>query len=164
MFAGFSLGPVYSPQVAEGARASLTEFAWGALNIVVLVAYYLRASGPVADGRHPARQPLDHDLHGLRHGDPLLRSGRRGIVLVRRHPGKFAAAAVPGLAAHRSSLRISTTACDAQDSSGACGSPRRPGSRRGHPRGGVAAHRHWHRIASNAQLTIKSPGASLPAR
>jgi hypothetical protein len=44
-FAGFSLGPVYSPQVAEGARASLTEFAWGALNIVVLVAYYLRGWG-----------------------------------------------------------------------------------------------------------------------
>src|SRR5260370_17356016 len=43
--AGFSLGPVYSPQAAEGARASLTEFAWGALNIVVLVAYYLRALG-----------------------------------------------------------------------------------------------------------------------
>lgn len=44
-FAGFSLGPVYSPQVAEGARASLTEFAWGALNIVVLVAYVLRSWG-----------------------------------------------------------------------------------------------------------------------
>jgi len=42
-FAGFSLGPVYSPQVAEGARRSLTEFAWGALNIACLVAYYLRA-------------------------------------------------------------------------------------------------------------------------
>jgi hypothetical protein len=42
MFAGFSLGPVYSPQVAEGARMSLTEFAWAALNIVGLIAYVLR--------------------------------------------------------------------------------------------------------------------------
>src|SRR5207245_815579 len=42
-FAGFSLGPVYSPQVADAARRSLTEFAWGALNVACLVAYYLRA-------------------------------------------------------------------------------------------------------------------------
>ncbi len=41
-FAGFSLGPVYSAQVAEGARMSLTEFAWAALNIVGLIAYVLR--------------------------------------------------------------------------------------------------------------------------
>lgn len=45
MFAGFSLGPVYSPQVAEGARVALTLLAWGALNIVVLIAYYLRDWG-----------------------------------------------------------------------------------------------------------------------
>lgn len=44
-FAGFSLGPVYSPQVAENARAALAEFAWGALNVVVLVAYWLRGWG-----------------------------------------------------------------------------------------------------------------------
>ncbi len=42
IFADFSLGPVYAPQVAEGARISLTEFAWAALNIVCLIAYYLR--------------------------------------------------------------------------------------------------------------------------
>jgi hypothetical protein len=41
-FAGFSLGPVYSAQVAEGVRMSLTEFAWAALNIVGLIAYVLR--------------------------------------------------------------------------------------------------------------------------
>jgi len=41
--ANFSLGPVYSPQVAEAARRSMTEFAWGALNLACLVAYYLRA-------------------------------------------------------------------------------------------------------------------------
>jgi hypothetical protein len=41
--ANFSLGPVYSPQVAEAARKSLTEFAWGVLNVACLVAYYLRA-------------------------------------------------------------------------------------------------------------------------
>jgi len=45
MFAGFSLGPVYSPQVAEGARVALTLLAWGALNIVGLIAYYLRDWG-----------------------------------------------------------------------------------------------------------------------
>ncbi len=45
MFAGFSLGPVYSPQVAEGARISLTEFAWAALNLVCLVAYVARRWG-----------------------------------------------------------------------------------------------------------------------
>ena len=44
-FAGFSLGPVYSAQVAEGARASLTELAWGALNVVGLIAYLLRGRG-----------------------------------------------------------------------------------------------------------------------
>lgn len=44
-FAGFSLGPVYSAQVEEGARTSLTEFAWAALNIVGLIAYVLRGRG-----------------------------------------------------------------------------------------------------------------------
>jgi hypothetical protein len=44
-FAGFSLGPVYSAQVAERARESLTEFAWGALNLVGLIAYVLRGRG-----------------------------------------------------------------------------------------------------------------------
>jgi hypothetical protein len=45
IFAGFSLGPVYSAQVAEGARTSLTEFAWAALNIAGLIAYVLRGDG-----------------------------------------------------------------------------------------------------------------------
>jgi hypothetical protein len=45
IFAGFSLGPVYSPQVAEGARLSLTELAWSALNLVVLIAYAERSWG-----------------------------------------------------------------------------------------------------------------------
>jgi hypothetical protein len=44
-FAGFSLGPVYSAQIAEGARTSLTEFAWAALNIAGLIAYVLRGRG-----------------------------------------------------------------------------------------------------------------------
>jgi hypothetical protein len=44
-FAGFSLDPVYSAQVAEGARISLTEFAWAAFNIVALIAYVLRGRG-----------------------------------------------------------------------------------------------------------------------
>src|SRR5207245_4870709 len=39
------LGPVYSPQVAEGARLSLTELAWSALNLVVLIAYVGRGWG-----------------------------------------------------------------------------------------------------------------------
>jgi hypothetical protein len=44
-FAGFSLGPVSSAQVAEGLRTSLTEFAWAAFNIAGLIAYVLRGRG-----------------------------------------------------------------------------------------------------------------------
>jgi len=44
-FAGFSLGPVSSAQVAEGVRTSLTEFAWAAFNIAGLIAYVLRGRG-----------------------------------------------------------------------------------------------------------------------
>jgi hypothetical protein len=45
IFASFSLGPVYSNQVEENARAALTAFFWGLLNVTVLVAYLQRATG-----------------------------------------------------------------------------------------------------------------------